>query len=606
MEEPSLFDQVKEFKKNNPESEISDLQKHFPNKSFNTLKEYQRRINREKEQIIESLKKNYDPTTKTFRNQKEAEKKAKLPSKIPTFKEFVETEAIPKPIHRKTKEWIGLLDYEEEWYELIEKYDEIALLEPREFGKTWVVCWYIEYRMKYFGENFLYLSLTRIRFRVANWIYIWAYQQGLLADSQTKYSRVSTYHQFEFKNGARFEEHKYMSKDILGYHNWTIVLDDIVDKKWETYQAKQREAEEYYDYTLQWIGRNKLIIVNTCKFEGDLLQYIIEENKDTMHVDRRTPYRRCQCEKPNINDRGLYDYCEICDDKSLLAPSLHTQEELERKKQKNLFAWYAEMMQDPHPITGKVWSEIHTIREAKTPYVKHYDLFFIYIDRATTLKKSSDYTGCIMGLRERETSIRLITHDYTDHIPLENLLVLINEILADIKAKYNHMSCYLIIEKQGGGDDLLTMIKTRKSFEVGGSLTKNTIENHTIIIPISSTGNKRLRIQDRLHAPLINGKIMFVDNLRKSELVNEILTFPYCSKFDAIDALAMGDFEIQKIPLRVSGNPYEEVAQAFRNHSINQRKGQIAYDDTIFNNSTNKELENLKKGIRNRNKGIFG
>ncbi len=578
--EKTLFEKVRDFKTIKFDCSVAELQEHFPNANYNSLKEYNRRINREREEALENISNKFDPTEGTFRglNKKEKNEETNIkqfkidPSEIPSFQEFVNTEAFPPPVHRKTKEFIGILDYELEGYKIIEDNDEVCLLWPREHGKTWLVEWYIQYRMKYYAENFLYLSLTKIRFAVSRNIFQWAWRNDLLdSKNAIKNDKQDTYRSFTLNNGAKFEEHRFMSKDILGYHGWNIVIDDFVDKKWETYQAKQEEAKDYWDYTLSYIGMNKLVLVNTRKFEGDLLDYILDLHEDTMVVDVKTPYKRCKCETPNVNERGLHVYCETCKQESLLAPQIHTQKELTKKKEKNLFAWYAEMMQDPHPIQSTIFKNITYIFEPKTPYVRHYDIFYIYIDRATTTKKSSDYTGVIMGLRDKNTGVRIITHDHTDHINLEDLLVLVNNTLIDVKKKYAHISCHLVIETQGGGDDFISMIKTRKSFQTHGKTVPNRIADTALITPVHSTDNKQRRIQDRLYAPINNGSISFVSNLKQSELLKEIQTFPYCARFDAIDALALGDFEIQKLQVGPTDN-LDDLLEVWQNYDHDKQE----------------------------------
>lgn len=557
MSTKTLFEQVTECVRINPKITRPDLDKLFPDAKMTTLREYLRRVHRK----LDAMK------LLGLKTLEKPKLKAKYSGKIPTFKEFVETEAIPKPIHRKTKQFVGILDYELEGYELFEKYDEICLLWPREHGKTWLVAWYIEYKMKYFGENFIYLSITRMRNRVANWVWQFCHINNLLqANPNIKRGMISTYQHFELKNGAIFEVYRFLDKEVLGMHNFTIVTDDIVDKRWQSQRAEQEKALDYWNFTLGYIGRNKLIIVGTRKFEGDLLELILEEHEGFMHVDKRTPYKQCKCAELNLNELGIFDYCDICKEQSLLAPEIHTQEEFEKKKKKSIFAWNAEMMQNPFPKTGEAWDvgEFGYQFETQIPYIWYYDTFFIYIDRATTLKKTSDYTGCIMGIREIKTGVRLITHDFTGNISINDLHLLVNETVSIWRSKYEHMQIYLIVEKQGGGDDFLTLISTQSFFLDKGEKIPNKIREICIIREITSTGKKHFRIQNRLHAPLTNKMIQFVSNLKNSELMKELETFPYCAKLDAIDALSMGDWEIAQLPATESGNYAKDMLNILR------------------------------------------
>jgi hypothetical protein len=445
--------------------------------------------------------------------------------------------------------YLGILRYEVELMGLIfllrgMGYENIALLMARGMGKTYIFVWDDQMGLKHFNRNIMMLSETNARKKVGNWVYVWALRNKYLKDPE-KFARKSTYQHFELLNEARMDIYKYSDEDLVGEHDYILKLDDCVKRKWRERPTENQKMIDHFQSNINFIIRSGLELAGTCKFEGDLIAHIIGNIED-MIVIKQSPF--IECEHGNLNDDGTYDSCEICQDLCLLAPEIHSHKDLMKKKNEDLEAWWAEMMQNPHPMEGGVWESVGTQFALETPYVRHYDLFFIYIDRATTMNKTSDLTGCIMGVREMKTNRRIITNDYTDHTSFADLILLINERVTEIHDKYEHMGIVLIIEKQGGGDDFYTMIMTQNYFEAGDKLVRNNIREYAGIVMIHSTGSKTNRIKDRLYAPITNRRIIFLDSLLKSLLVESILRYPRCKYFDAIDALAIGDFEIAQMP----------------------------------------------------------
>lgn len=489
--------------------------------------------------------------------------------------------------------FLGILKYEVEIMSLIFLlrnigYENIALLMARGHGKTYIWCWNDQIRLKHFPYNIMLLSETNARLKVGNWVYVWALKNNYLKDPE-KYARKSTYQHFDLLNNNRMDIYKYSEEALVGEHDYILKLDDVVKRKWRERPTENEKMINHFQSNINFIIRTGFEICGTCKFEGDLINHIITNIEDIV-VIIQTPF--IECPHGNINEKGTYIECDICRDDCLIAPEIHSYDSLMKKKDEDIEAWWAEMMQDPHPMEGGVWSEITTQFEVETPYVKYYDAFFIYVDRATTLNQKSDLTGCVMGLRNYRTGVRLVTHDYTDNIEFEQLLVIINDVVIEIHNKYEHMSIHLIVEKQGGGDDFYTMVTTRNYFERGdGTLVENKIRDYCHIEMISSTGNKILRIKDRLYAPIKNARIQFLESLKRSILVESILMFPNCKYFDAIDALATGDFYMSQLPI-VNIDRYIETLR-------------ISYEDMkLITTPEQKKLDNRlamkdQEGIRN-------
>jgi len=271
-------------------------------------------------------------------------------------------------------------------------------------------------------------------------------------------------------------------------------------------------------------------------------------------------------------DIDLLDYeAKIVD--SVLRPILDDKGEKIFKRSKNdlakirkhvgEYAWFAEYEQDPHPITGDVWDHIKTVDLLDDPVERKYDICWIGIDRATTTKERSSFTGCPIGLRQADTGFRVITHDFTGKISLEELLIKINNFIIGFKKRYKTMRVIIVVEKQGGGDDFIEMARVRREFLYEGKRVKNEIPILAEIIQLHNVGEKKQRIHDRLYLPIKNELFGIMSNLEYSEVYNEILKYPYYPKLDAIDALANVEFELAKIPLLYSEDPFLEIGKAY-------------------------------------------
>jgi phage terminase large subunit-like protein len=342
--------------------------------------------------------------------------------------------------------------------------------------------------------------------------------------------------------------------------------------------------EMRFNSTLYSINPDKWSFTGTRKFEGDFFDFI--ENKFGKKLIRYI--------------RGAIDIKG-----NLLCPERFTHpdlpnyvEELQQGK-KDLdeirghigeYAWFSEYQQDPHPVTGDVWDHVEFEDIQDSPVNRKYDLCFISIDRATTTKRTSDYTGCVVGFRHVETGIRLITHDFTDHIPLEELLIKVNDFVSMLRDKYSTIRILLIVEKQGGGDDFIEMARNRREFlvarEDGLKRIKNRIPGIAAIIEVHNTGEKSERIKNRLYLPIINKQIKFMFYLRKSEIVKEILTYPHSGKLDAIDALATAEFEVQKHPLQGGLDDLKEIIEILEKRDPEDerlQKGLPRHIKNIFN-----------------------
>lgn len=536
-------------------------------------------------------------------------------------------EAFPPPIN-KEGHYLGVLDYELDTFELLFMHMEVMLKWAREHGKTFMATWFIEWSMIYCGkvgldengdvilddqgkeiivpESWLYFSVTKIKGKVGFWVYRWAKKKNYIIKA-SKGAKQNTYTNFELNNGAMMQIHDFMSEDPIGEHNWNFALDDIVKKKWQDRPTDTQKAKDQWDI-LNYIGHMRVFVFGTRKYLGDPLEYLEEVLSDLV-MDIKTPFVM-EGDFPHWRPK-----LDANDKEILIAPELHTHEELYKKRDASRRAWMAEEMQDPMALGNIVWDHVNFINTLDIPFVSFYDLFWIYIDRATTQNKASDLTGCPIGLREKKSGRRVVIDDLSDKISMEHLLFKINELVKEYKTKYPHMSILIVIEKQGGGDDFESAISSRTEFElvvqddrgkvISVRKSVNVLRECRIVM-VHSVGNKNSRIEDRLDFALKNEEtgIVFLNSLRNSPVVKAILDYPNCEKIDPLDALAIGDFELLNL-YRYSENVYEGVIEAFREYDKKQGKD-TGLKEGIFEPKGDSELDRIKEQQRKRQRGIFG
>jgi len=521
-----------------------------------------------------------------------------LPTKDPGFEKFCRYITYPK--------FRGLFKWQKEHHDLTWESTFEETLVPRNHGKSIEYAWKYEWAMWYQNYDVLLLGWTDRRKEIAYTVYVFFERQRLVE----KDKRTSPFH-FRLVNGGKFDCYLITSKDTLGMHSlgrqdrfenmsnedWDdfvkmfednedgafdpkeikryveeqrkierklwISVDDPIDSKFMKERHLEETLELHFNSSLYPIHPDKWSFTGTHKFEGDFFDFIGEKfGKDLVVYKRKTR-----------NEDG-----------SLLCPELFTHPSLPsfekdlKKKKINLeatrkhvgeYAWFSEYEQDPHPITGEIWDHIKTINLLEDPVNRKYDICFITIDRATTTKQSSSYTGCVIGLRNMNTGHKVILHDWTEHTTLEELLIKINDFVIEFKKKYESIRIIIIIEKQGGGDDFIEMCRSRVYFIHDGKQITNKIAIYAEIMDLHNTGEKIQRIKDRLLLPIKNELISMMSTLERSELANEILKFPYYPKLDAIDALANAEYELQKIPVALSEDPFVEIMSVYADFEDN-------------------------------------
>ncbi|MCP4651571.1 MAG: hypothetical protein GY853_16025 [PVC group bacterium] len=510
-----------------------------------------------------------------------------LPTEDPGFPMFMRWFSIP--------EYAGLYDWQQEHHDLTweAKYD--MTLAPRDHGKSVTLNGKYQWAMQFKEYDVLLLGWTDRRKEIAQYVYNFFSFYNLIESDK----RTSPFH-FKILNGGRFDCYLITSKETLGMHSegdqnrfsriseaefdeyqslfgitkadeedgvsaddrpftldelkeyvasrttthrklW-ISIDDPIDISFMKERHKEDMLELHFNSSLYGIHPDKWSFTGTRKFEGDFFDFISEKfGAELVKYVRST-----------MNPDGTL----LCPEKFTHPTVSRFQEELNEGKRDlsqvrehiGEYAWHSEYEQNPHPVTGEVWDHLCFVENLETPLNRKHDICFISVDRATTLRRTSDYTGCIIGLRETQSGRRIITHDYSGHEAFDQLLHRINNFIVDFHNKHPHPVIILVVEKQGGGDDFITMATNMREFLLpDGTRVKNSIPELAIIEPIHNTGEKLERIRQRLRAPIVNERVQFMSTLRHSEIAREILNFPHSAKLDAIDALANSEFILLEV-----------------------------------------------------------
>lgn len=537
-------------------------------------------------------------TSLTHQKTKKTTKKLKfkLPKKDPGFERFSRWYSYP---HYK-----GLYKWQLESHKKLFDSKFSMELVHRDAGKSIKYCVEYEWAILYKNYDILLLGWTDRRKEIALNVYTFFYLNDLVDIDK----RTSQFH-FRLKNGGKFDCYLISGKEALGMHSigkqerfmnltekeikelkqllkesdgifdgeafqeflkervtserklW-ISIDDPIDITFMKERYKEKDLEVRFDSTLYSINPDKWSFTGTHKFEGDIFDFWSKKFGNRLITFKSGPFKK---------DGSL-----LCPER-FTHPTLLTYQADLRQGKRDLqeirehigeYAWSSDWEQNPHPITHAVFNlqDDSFLMVERQPLERFHDLCFIYIDRATTTGVKSDQTGCLIGIREKETGVRIITHDLTSKIPLEHLLFELCIFVRDFKAMYGTVVIIMVIEKQGGGDDMIAMIPLRNEFEKDGKKIRNYIRDYVTVIPVHSKGEKIQRISDRLESPIKNKRILFMSYLKHSPIVEQINTFPYGSYLDAIDGLAMGDFEIIKRPV-VEQSYYEDMANLFRKYT---------------------------------------
>lgn len=343
-----------------------------------------------------------------------------------------------------------------------------------------------------------------------------------------------------------------------------ISIDDPIDIGFMKERWKEEDLELRFSSTLYSINPDKWSFTGTHKFEGDIFDFWMGRFGSKLVIYKKPPILpdgTLLCPEM-FTHPDLLTYNE---DIKTFYIDPKTKQKVKKTPKKDLdeirhhigeYAWSSDWCQEPHPVTGDTWEFVDYVNMLDQPVVRRHDLCFITIDRATTRKteataKKADYTGCLIGVRETKTGFKILTHDFTDYIDIDELILKINDFVFEFHNQHEHIMLLLIVETQGGGSDFITLVRNSESFiRNDGSIVFNYIRQLCYIFELHNSTEKIQRIKDRLGAPLKNLLYKFMITLQHAPIVQQILSFPNCNKFDAIDALANVEFVLlEEFPL---------------------------------------------------------
>lgn len=496
-------------------------------------------------------------------------------------------------------------------------------LVPRDHGKSVYHMNLPEWLMSCHNWDVLYTGWTDRRKQIARDIYQFFFIRKELSEGKAN----SDYH-FSTTYGTKFDTYSTMSKEMLGMHEvgkldreidedndylrdyvrdssrrLLLIMDDPIDDKFLKERYREEELETRFLSTILNINPDMLMVVGTRKFEGDFYDFFKNTFKDKMTLFVRKPF--LQKSDPRYNkDLKNNPMNLLCPERWTVPGQPNYKRDIRTKAKKDLLArkqdllntkpywWYAEYEQNPHPITGTVFNMATFIPGLQSTH--EYDLVAINIDRATTQKETSDFTGITCEIREKGGR-RVVFDDLTQKIDIMDLVDLIDKLWEDYHNLFPTVEEWRInIEKQGGGDDWVDLvIKLGKPY--GRELImdkKGRITQSGVIYRIHSSRDKLSKIEDYLKYPVNNGELVFISALRNSDVANQLDQFPNAPYIDALDSLAMGDFEIRKE--EVISVDYEALAYQLSDY----RKAVEERMEEQYNS-----LPMLNKGVTN--KSIF-
>lgn len=481
----SLMSQVREVLVDDPTLESSELYEIFPDAAPSTIRSYKTKILRDV-----APKEEMHPLEK-----------------------FVKKGAYPD--YERPFEW------QKELYDIVHENDFIEVLVPREHGKSVLMAWLIEETLTA-GENVLLLGWTDQRKTISSWVYNHFHIKEELNDVKSEFH-------FSLTNGAKFDCYNITSKDVLGFHDVYMYIDDPIEDSFREEPHKEAKLERRWKSTLANINPHKIVFSGTRKAEFDFFNFIEETYGDKLIKYVKTPYT---------------------EDGGLLCPEIWSHDKLkEKRKEIGEYWWASEYEQNPHPIEAGVLEEPQYVSEVGKA---DFEYAAICVDSARTVNENSDFTAIVTVLKRRRELEYVVISSIVKKLEFEDILNQIESVYKFVRHNYVDINIIVPIEKNGGGEYIIQSAKKR-GFKFAGS-----------IVPIHQSKDKYIRIESALEVPLREGTIKFLENplnpsMKDSELVLEIKRFPNSAKVDAVDALAMGILELENKHSTTSGLPFMVV-----------------------------------------------
>lgn len=629
----------------------------------------QNRIEYEKQQIKEQLRK-YKRNEEMLKKDQDRRKKKRsdpldenklipLKKEDPGFEKFVRWYSYPH--YRGAFKW-QLESHDKLWPSKFS-----MELVHRKAGKSVKYAAEYQHALQYLNYDVLLLGWTARRKEVAAFVYKFFRQYDLIEVS----GHPSPYH-FKIKNGGKFDCYLITGKETLGMHSvgkqerfmdlsfaereelrdllsefaqtgilsdkelddflkgregserklW-ISIDDPIDIVFMKERWREKELELRFDSTLYSIDPDKWSFTGTHKFQGDIFDYWRNKFKEELVTFISGPIKKdgsLLCPElfthPSVPTykADLLDYkvdenvLPILDDEGNRIPKVPKRCLAKIQKHIGPYAWQSEWLQKPHPVTGEVWDHIEEELMLKSPIGLKHDLLIFAIDRATTEKETSSYTGCVLEMREIGTGNRVIFEDWTGIISFDLLLIDINDYVIQFRKGYEHVEIVIIVEQQGGGSDFVTMARNLRAFTrpdpKTGKLVHilNQIADICVIIEIHNTGNKINRIREWMNPGLLNGKVRILKSLRGCEVWNQIIDFPNSPYLDAIDGLAnVEHILLERYPATEAGSQLDDINKVYEDYAKGvydeEPEREAFYEDLVCMGTGSKLPQHRRKSV---------
>ncbi|KKM86415.1 hypothetical protein LCGC14_1279270 [marine sediment metagenome] len=619
----SWHQKVENFLKRNVDADNKTLYRKFPDVQEETLSRYRWEIVKKLTVAGKGMYK---------KNQKKA---LSLPNKLDFFT-FCKTLSYPP--------YYGLYRWQKECYQVVWNNKVSMVVVSRDHGKSILWGDIAEHAMQWENYDVLYLGWTARRLEVAEnvrtFFQLWDLIDSSIKVASSYHFKIKNGGRFDTysitsketlgKHSVgeldRFDKLTPEDKKALGEaftkaikekymagrskeRKLLIFIDDPIDETFRKERHKEQKVETKYNSTIANINAEKTINSGTRKFQEDFFYFI-----DLKYKKKLKKYlRRTHLCTPNVEELDIFkhidftkldpkapryhEFMEIVMSKALdhpcyngflesadpgyivhgtpaeniTCPERWTEAKLKEKREEiGEYWWFAEYEGNPHPITGAVWDKIF--------YVPHwddwtyYDHSFVSVDRATTTNAKSSWTGITVFVRDGRDGSKIVLKDLTGQYDFEQCLEVVQaqvDWLRDIFAK---AKCHVVVEKQGGGDDFIASAESRK------------FKFARYIVPFHQTRDKLERIKDYLRLPIKHGNkangVRFLDSQRNTELIHEILEFPYPVRLDGIDSLATGIKVSEDYPV---GDRVKQL-EALKVHLNQRREQRMRRNNPVFNN----------------------
>jgi hypothetical protein len=403
-----------------------------------------------------------------------------------------------------------------------------------------------------------------------------------------------------------------------------ISIDDPIDISFMKERHKEESLELKFQSQLYSINPDKWSFTGTHKFEGDFFDFIKDTFGDKLVIYQSGPFRkdgsllcpeRFTHPKLSTYDVDVLPYRAIQDPHTREIKPIFNEvgEKIKKIPKKDLaairkhvkeYAWHSEYLQDPKVIEGEIFKKIHFFNHLDEPVNRNYDYAFITLDRATTVKTTSDLTGYVIGLRHARTGKRQIIDDKSGNIPIFDLFHDVNMYAIDFRKRYEEVILLLVYETQGGGNDFESLVIGTSEYIYEGKMYMNKIREICILHPVHNTDDKQSRIKNRLIAPTTNGLIEFISSLRNCESVSELKNYPNSPFVDSIDALANAEHELYEYPLQSEQSGIKAVKRAYQ-EGVSKMKQRQDREPNILDIEQGKKRE-IAISFKKKRETIFG